>query len=115
MTLRSACGVALPFSPVPNQTRPVRRQLHARVLAAVLFTDVVDSTRIATEIGDARWHTLLTRHHDEVRRALRRFDGELIDTAGDGVFATFPTPAAAIRCACVLTERVRTFGVEIRS
>jgi streptogramin lyase len=85
------------------------------VLAAVLFTDVVDSTRIAAEIGDARWRTLLSRHHDEVRRALRRFDGELVDTAGDGVFATFPTPAAAIRCACTLTESVRTFGVEIRA
>jgi class 3 adenylate cyclase len=84
-------------------------------LVAVLFTDVVGSTRIAAEIGDARWRSLLTRHHDEVRRALKRFDGDLVDTAGDGVFATSPTLAAAIRCADMLIGSVRALGIEIRT
>lgn len=86
-----------------------------RVLAAVLFTDIVDSTAVASRMGDARWKELVARHHAIVRRALRSFGGTELDTAGDGFFASFREPAAAIRCACVVSESVRELGIEIRA
>ena len=67
-----------------------------RVLAAILFTDIVGSTTITTTLGDARWRSLLTQHHAIARQALKDHEGELLDTAGDGLFAIFGTPAAAI-------------------
>jgi pimeloyl-ACP methyl ester carboxylesterase len=70
-----------------------------RVLATVLFTDIVGSTERATELGDRRWRELLDQHHSLVRRQLERFDGREVDTAGDGFLATFDGPARAIRCA----------------
>ncbi len=86
-----------------------------RIVAAVLFTDIVDSTSIATALGDARWRVLLTRHHAIARRALKDQEGELMDTAGDGIFAIFGTPAAAIRCACTIAEGVQELGIDIRA
>ncbi|MGZ5298767.1 MAG: adenylate/guanylate cyclase domain-containing protein [Actinomycetota bacterium] len=86
-----------------------------RVLAAVLFTDIVGSTTITATLGDARWRSLLTRHHSLARQALKDFEGELLDTAGDGLFAIFGSPAAAIRCACRIAERVQALGIEIRA
>jgi pimeloyl-ACP methyl ester carboxylesterase len=85
-----------------------------RVLATVLFTDIVDSTRRAAELGDRRWRELLEAHHDEVRRELERYRGHEVDTAGDGFLATFDGPARAIRCACAARERVRALGIELR-
>ena len=77
-----------------------------RVLSTVLFTDIVDSTRRATDLGDRQWHELVDEHHARVRRELGRFRGREIDTAGDGFFASFDGPARAIRAACSIRESV---------
>ena len=81
----------------------------------MLFTDIVGSTDLAVEMGDARWRELVARHHRIVRGALKRFGGREIDTAGDGFFATFDRPAQAIRCAAEVVEAVRELGIEIRA
>ena len=86
-----------------------------RVLVTVLFTDIVDSTRLASEVGDRRWRELIEAHHASVRRELARFRGTEVDTAGDGFFATFDGPARAIRCAVAITQAVRLIGLEIRA
>jgi pimeloyl-ACP methyl ester carboxylesterase/class 3 adenylate cyclase len=86
-----------------------------RVVATVLFTDIVSSTVRAVELGDRRWRELLGRHHDLVRRQLIRHRGTEIDTAGDGFFASFDGPARAIRCAESIIDGVRELGIEIRT
>jgi class 3 adenylate cyclase len=86
-----------------------------RVLATVLFTDVVGSTERAAAIGDRRWRELLDAHHQRVRAQLGRFRGKEIDTAGDGFLATFDGPIRAIRCALAATEAVRDLDIEIRA
>jgi class 3 adenylate cyclase len=86
-----------------------------RVLATVLFTDIVDSTAKAVELGDRDWHDLVERHHGLVRSQLARYRGQEIDTAGDGFFATFDGPARAIQCAKAISEAVRDLGIEIRA
>jgi pimeloyl-ACP methyl ester carboxylesterase/class 3 adenylate cyclase len=86
-----------------------------RVLATVLFTDIVGSTERAIELGDRAWRELLERHHALIRRELVRFRGAELDVAGDGFFARFDGPARAIRCACAITERMRELGLEIRA
>ena len=86
-----------------------------RVLATVLFTDLVASTEQAAKLGDRRWRDLLEQHHATVRRELVRFDGHEVDTAGDGFFATFDGPARAIRCALAVVRSVRALGVEVRA
>jgi class 3 adenylate cyclase len=82
------------------------------VLATVLFTDIVDSSRIATELGDRRWRVLLAHHHDIVRKTLKRHGGKEVDNAGDGFFAAFDDQADAIRCACEISNGVRVLGVD---
>ena len=86
-----------------------------RVLATVLFTDIVGSTERAIELGDAGWRELLETHHALVRRQLARFRGREIDTAGDGFFASFDGPARAIRCACSIADGVRELGLDVRA
>jgi pimeloyl-ACP methyl ester carboxylesterase len=86
-----------------------------RVLATVLFTDIVGATEKAAALGDRRWHDLLDSHNALVRRELVRFRGREIDTAGDGFLATFDGPARAVRCACAISEEVRGLGLEIRA
>jgi len=86
-----------------------------RVLATVLFTDIVGSTARAAELGDQRWRDLLTSHHAVVRSELARFRGREVKTAGDGFLATFDGPARAIRCACAVRDAVRSLGIEIRA
>jgi len=86
-----------------------------RVLATVLFTDIVSSTQRLEAIGDHRWRQLLDRHHTRVRELLQRYGGTEIDTAGDGFFATFDGPTRAIRCACAIRDAVREIGLEIRA
>jgi class 3 adenylate cyclase len=86
-----------------------------RVLATVLFTDIVGSTAKLAELGDRRWRELVQRHHELVRRHLVRFSGREIDTAGDGFFASFDGPARAIRCASAITQAVRGLGLDVRA
>ena len=86
-----------------------------RVLATVLFTDIVDATERASRVGDRSWHDLLDSHHTLVRRELAHFRGREIDTAGDGFLATFDGPARAVRCACAISNAVRALGLEIRA
>jgi class 3 adenylate cyclase len=86
-----------------------------RVLATILFTDIVGSTAKAVELGDARWRELLEQHHTTVRRLLLRHRGTELDTAGDGFFASFDGPARGIRCAQAITESVRDLGIEVRA
>ena len=86
-----------------------------RRLATVLFIDIVGSTALATELGDARWRDLLQQHHAIIRRELVRFRGREIDSAGDGFFASFDGPARGVRCACAITDAVRELGIEVRA
>jgi class 3 adenylate cyclase len=86
-----------------------------RVLATVLFTDLVGSTERAQELGDRRWKETLERHNEIVRHDLVRFRGREIDTAGDGFFATFDGPARAIRCARSIVDDVRNVGLDVRA
>ena len=86
-----------------------------RVLATVLFTDIVDATEKAGALGDRRWRQLLESHHQVVRRELARFRGREIDTAGDGFFAAFDGPARAVRCACAVSSSVKSLGIEVRA
>jgi pimeloyl-ACP methyl ester carboxylesterase len=86
-----------------------------RVLATVLFTDIVDATAKAVELGDRAWRDLLARHHALIRRELVRFRGAELDVAGDGFFARFDGPARAVRCACAITDSVRELGLEVRA
>lgn len=94
-------------------TRPPPR--HDRVLATVLFTDVVGSTQRAADLGDRDWRALLERHHRLLRSELQRFGGREVHTAGDGFLATFDSPRLAIECARAAGESIRTIGLEIRS
>jgi len=86
-----------------------------RVLATILFSDIVGSTEKAAEMGDKAWKELVERHHSTIRALLGRYRGKEIDTAGDSFFATFDGPARAIRCAGAISEAVQRFGLEVRS
>jgi class 3 adenylate cyclase len=86
-----------------------------RVLATVLFTDIVDSTRKAAALGDREWRRLLEGHHAAVRREIARHRGREIKTLGDGFLVTFEGPARAVRCAQAMREGVHPLGLEIRS
>lgn len=86
-----------------------------RILATVLFTDIVDSTKRAAELGDRRWREVVEQHHALVRTLLARYRGTEMDTAGDGFFASFDGPARAVRCAMAISEAVRPLGVEVRA
>jgi class 3 adenylate cyclase len=86
-----------------------------RVLATVLFTDIVGSTVTAAELGDQRWSELLTMHHEAVRRELERFRGREVDTAGDGFLALFDGPARAIQCGLAIRDKLQSFGIDIRA
>ena len=86
-----------------------------RVLATVLFTDIVGSSERAAELGDRGWRELIERHHALVRQELVRFRGREVDTAGDGFFASFDGPARAIRCACAIVDGVDELGLQVRA
>jgi class 3 adenylate cyclase len=86
-----------------------------RVLASVLFTDIVDSTRLATELGDSRWREVLERHQELVRDQLERFGGREIKTTGDGFLATFDGPTRAVECARAIVAEAPSLGIEVRA
>ena len=86
-----------------------------RVLATVLFTDIVDSTRRASEMGDRDWHALLNAHDAVVRSQLSRFRGREVNTSGDGFLAMFDGPQRAIRCAMAIRDAVQALGIEVRA
>src|SRR4029453_10244417 len=86
-----------------------------RVLAAVLFTDIVGSTERLVELGNAGWRSLLARHHEYAGVEIQRHRGRLVDSAGDGIFATFDGPARAVRCALAIMSSVRHLGIQIRA
>ena len=93
-----------------RQARPLDR-----VLATVMFTDIVDSTRRAADAGDRRWRELIERHDELTRRQLDRFRGQEVKTLGDGFLATFDGPARAIECACAIRDGVGAHGLEVRA
>ena len=86
-----------------------------RMLATVMFTDIVDSTRRAAEMGDRDWRSLIERHDELMRREIERHRGRAVKTMGDGFLATFDGPARGIRCAMSAREAVRKLGIEIRA
>lgn len=86
-----------------------------RVLATVLFTDIVDSTATAAMLGDAKWRRLIDEHDRMVKALVARYRGEFVHTTGDGLLATFDGPARAVRCAQAIIEAARPLGVEIRA
>jgi class 3 adenylate cyclase len=96
-------------------SRLTSRTQSERVLATILFTDIVGSTELAGRLGDTAWRELLERHHAIVRRELARFHGRELDTAGDGFFASFDGPARAVQAAHALRDPLRAIGLEIRA
>ena len=92
--------------------RPVEIE---RILATVLFSDIVGSTAAAASVGDRRWRSRLDAHNRAVREQLRRFRGREIDTTGDGFIVSFDGPARAIRCAEAILEATRALGIEVRA
>ena len=86
-----------------------------RLLATVLFTDIVGSTEKAAALGDRRWRDLLGNHHATIRRNLARFRGHEVKTTGDGILATFDGPARGVRCACAIADEIRPLGIEVRA
>ena len=86
-----------------------------RVLATVLFTDIVGSTEKAAALGDSRWRKLLDDHHITIRRNLTRFRGREVKTTGDGILATFDGPARGVRCTCAIAEEIHSLGIDVRA
>lgn len=89
--------------------------IHSRVLVTLLFTDLVDSTAKAAELGDARWRQLLSDHFEAARGELERFGGREVKTTGDGMLATFEGPARALHCAAAIRRAAQNHGLEIRA
>jgi len=100
-----AAGEAMAFAPGSSSDR---------ILATVMFSDIVSSTERAAEIGDHRWRDVLDRHDELVRRELAAHGGREIKTTGDGFLALFDAPARAIRCAVAIRDGVRAMGIEVR-
>ncbi len=96
-------------------SRLTGRSSTERVLATILFTDIVGSTELASRLGDSAWRELLERHHAIVRRELARFQGRELDTAGDGFFAAFDGPARAVSAADAIRDPLRAIGLEVRA
>lgn len=109
-------GVEEAFDAVEEFLTGVRPRARTnKVLATVLFTDIVGSTEHAARLGDRAWAELLERHNSIVRERLARFQGREIDTAGDGFLATFEGPTYAMRCALDTIDTLRPLGIDIRA
>lgn len=91
------------------------RERPGNVLTTLVFTDIVGSTQVAEELGDRRWRELLARHHRIVREGLREYGGRELDTAGDGTFSRFDSPASAVNFAAATADALRELGIEIRA
>ena len=89
--------------------------IHSRVLRTLLFTDLVDSTQMASRLGDARWRELLSEHFVGARAELERFQGREVTTTGDGIVATFDGPARALHCAAAIRSRANADDLHIRA
>ena len=100
---------------IEAHTRAMLRRDRSRGLKTLVFTDLVGSTDIAVELGDRRWRVLQAKHHAEIRRLLKKHVGHEVDTAGDGFFATFQSPAEGIRCTAEIVHAVRRLGLEVRA
>jgi len=108
----SAATIAGEIAEFLTGDRPVEIE---RILATVLFSDIVDSTATASSLGDRRWRSLLDAHNRAVREQLRRFHGREINTTGDGFIASFDGPARAIRCAQAILDATRALGITVRA
>jgi class 3 adenylate cyclase len=86
-----------------------------RILSTVLFTDIVESTRQAAELGDSEWRALIRRHDDIVRSQLQHFGGKEIERTGDGFLSAFESPARAIRCAQAISAAIQSLGLRVRA
>src|SRR5262249_20280724 len=106
---------------IVRETRRFLEELHEeearldRVLATVLFTDLVESTATASKLGDHAWRKVIEEHHAIIRALLARYRGAEVDTAGDGFMATFDGPARALKCAQSIVHAVRPLGLEVRA
>jgi uncharacterized protein (TIGR00369 family) len=109
----TAQGVAQIIDASKRQKR--RAAESKRILATLVFTDIVGSTQHAESLGDARWRALLTEHRNSVRAEILRCEGVEIDTAGDGFFLRFDSPARALECARAICDSVKRLGIEIRA
>jgi class 3 adenylate cyclase len=108
----------------PEYLEEYRRALQAagkalpapdRVLSTVMFTDIVDSTRQAAQLGDSEWRALIGRHDEIVRSQLQHFGGKEIDRTGDGFLSAFESPARAIRCAQAIAAAMQSIGMRVRA
>ena len=114
--MRAVRAYGRPVARVTPAMRNLFRSRRAeRVVATILFTDIVGSTDLAVRLGDREWRRLLAAHHAAVRGELQRFGGREVDTAGDGFFATFDQPAQAVRAAEAIVAAVAALGVSIRA
>jgi class 3 adenylate cyclase len=112
------------LSRAPEYLDEYRRALQAagkslpapdRILSTVLFTDIVDSTRHAADVGDSEWRALIRRHDEIVRSQLQHFGGREIDRTGDGSLSAFDSPARAIRCAGAISAAIHSIGLRVRA
>jgi class 3 adenylate cyclase len=106
-------GVNIDFQGLVGWGKPA--EPGERILTTLLFTDVVESTALAERLGDAPWKRLLATHRDDVRNLLDRYRAVEVDTAGDGFFARFDSPASAVRCAAGVVESAGRLGLKVRA
>lgn len=90
-------------------------EFHDRILATLLFTDLVESTTTLVRVGDVSWGELLALHHQAARSEVERFRGRIVDTAGDGLLAIFDAPARALRCASAIRAAATAHGLQVRA
>jgi class 3 adenylate cyclase len=103
-----------PLQTLDARTGPWSGSQGERVLTTVLFTDIAGATERLVAMGDRHWREVLVQHKVLVRRVLTHYGGHEVDTVGDSFFATFDSPASAVRCACAIREAVKELGIEVK-